>query len=314
MVGENKLRIGVVIPTYNRAHLITQALDCVRQQHLRPSEVIIIDDGSHDQTEQVVKEWQALWVTELAVSYQRQLNQGPGAARNRGVAYLTDCDAIAFLDSDDLWPVDHLAELSAYMQANPDAVACSRPFKETVFSAHGEMLAERLLSMELAPQLQGPLAIMASMPGTSATLVKRATFLAVGGFDEKMRYAEDRLLFMKIACQGRWGHLGGTPVIYRNQVKSATSDQLSNKPHQNSRICYVHRLDRALAQHVGQSSPWTAGANVALWKAWHRAGRHFDQQKKYKTAARYYARAFYYQRVGKSLGRMLAACIKSFLQ
>ncbi|MEO6699712.1 MAG: hypothetical protein ABIM24_10175, partial [Paraperlucidibaca sp.] len=74
------------------------------------------------------------------------------------------------------------------------------------------------------------------------------------------------------------------------------------------------RLDRALAHHVGQASPWTVGANVALWKAWHRAGRHFDKQKKYRTAARYYARAFQYQRVGKSLGRMIVAYIKSIVQ
>lgn len=310
MVGENKLKIGVVIPTYNRAYLIRDALECVRFQTAKPAYVIVVDDGSLDDTEHVVEQWQSNYHNELHVAYLRQANQGPGAARNRGVQHLSSCDFIAFLDSDDLWPNMHLAALLDYIEQFPDAVACSRPFMETVFNQQGEKLSERLLSTELEPRMQGPQAIMSSMPGTSATMIRREVFITVGGFDERMRYAEDRLLFMKIACQGRWGHLGGEPVIYRNQIKSALSDQLSNKPHQNSRVYYAHRLDRALAYHVSQATPWTVGANEALWKAWHRAGRHFDKQKKYRIAARYYARAFQYQRVGKSLGRMIVACLR----
>src|SRR5713101_4378980 len=89
-------RISAVIPTYNRGHIVGRAIESALGQELAPSEIIVVDDGSVDNTRSVVESYGQ------AVRYVRQSNRGVSAARNRGVkeaAY----EWIAFLDSDDFW-------------------------------------------------------------------------------------------------------------------------------------------------------------------------------------------------------------------
>lgn len=94
--------ISVIIPTYNRAHLIEQTLTSIVQQSYPPCEIIVVDDGSKDQTEAVVRHFGS------AVRYCRVKNGGQGPARNVG-ASLAKGSWLAFCDSDDLWHPDKLA-------------------------------------------------------------------------------------------------------------------------------------------------------------------------------------------------------------
>jgi hypothetical protein len=87
---------SIVIPTFNRAHLLAKTLASVASQDLADAEVLVIDDGSTDDTENVVRD------CGLKVRFERQSRKGPGAARNLGWN-LAGGDYIAFLDSDDLW-------------------------------------------------------------------------------------------------------------------------------------------------------------------------------------------------------------------
>ena len=97
--------ISIIIPTYNRASLIAIALDSVLAQTYRPIEIIVVDDGSADNTQEVVSEWAIETDLDLAVRYFHQANQGGCAARNRGLRESRG-EFINFLDSDDrLLPV-----------------------------------------------------------------------------------------------------------------------------------------------------------------------------------------------------------------
>lgn len=108
--------VSVIVPTYNRAHLIVATLDSVFQQTYRPVELFVVDDGSCDGTADVVNDWaeeKSAQDSEFSVRYLRQDNRGPSTARNRG---LSECSGgfIQFLDSDD---VLHQQKLSLQISA-----------------------------------------------------------------------------------------------------------------------------------------------------------------------------------------------------
>ncbi len=104
---------SVVIPTFNRARMIGATIEAVLRQNLRPSEIIVVDDGSVDDTASVVTGYAP------HVSYLRGENQGPPAARNRGLA-AARMPWIALCDSDDLWGSDHLAAIARLARAAPE--------------------------------------------------------------------------------------------------------------------------------------------------------------------------------------------------
>jgi glycosyltransferase involved in cell wall biosynthesis len=93
--------ISVIIPVFNGAAYIGQAIESVLGQTLAPDEVLVVDDGSTDSTAEIVRRYQP------RVSYRYQPNQGPGAARGLGIQE-SNGDLLAFIDSDDLWLPDKL--------------------------------------------------------------------------------------------------------------------------------------------------------------------------------------------------------------
>jgi glycosyltransferase involved in cell wall biosynthesis len=109
-VNGSDRRISAVIPTYNRAGLVERAIDSVLSQTHPPEEVVVIDDGSTDDTEERLVDYHPL------VRYIKQENGGDAIARNSGVAAATS-EWVAFLDSDDAWTVDHLARMAAALDA-----------------------------------------------------------------------------------------------------------------------------------------------------------------------------------------------------
>ena len=105
------LTISVVIPTYNYGRFIAEAIRSVFDQTLLPSEVIVVDDGSTDNTADIVREFREV------VKYVRQENAGVCAARNRGVLESTG-ELIAFLDADDIWEPTKLELQAAKFEAD----------------------------------------------------------------------------------------------------------------------------------------------------------------------------------------------------
>lgn len=109
--------VTVVIPTFNRAHLVSQAIESVLAQTMTDFELILVDDGSTDNTEAMSAAF-----ADPRIRYVRQNNSGPGIARNRGVAE-SNAELIAFLDSDDLWVPEKLAAVVTCAHAHPEVNA-----------------------------------------------------------------------------------------------------------------------------------------------------------------------------------------------
>jgi glycosyltransferase involved in cell wall biosynthesis len=109
--GEKDMtKVSVIIPTYNRAGLVTKTIESVLAQSFRDFEIIVIDDGSTDNTTEVLSAY--------PVKYIKQPNQGPGAARNTGIGLSTG-EYIAFLDSDDAYFKHTLAKSVAILDSHP---------------------------------------------------------------------------------------------------------------------------------------------------------------------------------------------------
>lgn len=125
------MRVSIIIPTYNRAHLICHSIDSILAQTYRDYEIIVIDDGSTDNTNDALKRYEG------RIKYVRQENKGFGAARNRGLEEVAG-EYIAFLDSDDLWKDYKLSLQVELMDRLPDADFLFTDF--TILKPSGDMV------------------------------------------------------------------------------------------------------------------------------------------------------------------------------
>jgi glycosyltransferase involved in cell wall biosynthesis len=179
--------VSVVIPSYNAAAFLAEAVASVRAQTYPAAEVVVVDDASPDRSADVAESLGARVVRQEA-------NRGPSAARNRGVAVATG-DVVAFLDADDAWLPWHLELCVAALGANPRAaVACTEPIP----------WGAQPPSRPAAPRFEVPgdatLALLGeSFVEQAGAVVRRAAVAEAGGYDESRRYAEDYDLWLRIA-------------------------------------------------------------------------------------------------------------------
>lgn len=188
------MTISVVIPCYNRAHLVGDAIRSALAQTVQPSEIIVVDDGSKDGSEAIASGFSG-------VRCLRQTNAGPSAARNAGIQAATG-DWVAFLDSDDLWPPTRLSSQLALLEAHPDLVFIFG--REAKFSVGCTPVKVNDGHAQPTGRLADPFGQMmrdVNIP-TSGVLVRRDALLAAGGFDNSLRLCEDCDLWMRLALAG----------------------------------------------------------------------------------------------------------------
>lgn len=144
---DNKPLVSVIIPAFNRANYLPDAIDSILNQGINNLEIMVVDDGSTDHTEQVLKKYGP------KVRYLYQENQGPGAARNHGMREAGG-EYIAFLDSDDLWKPGKLkAELTFFEQDSELEAIIS----DAEFFRDGKLeLASRFAVSKMEPMPQTP--------------------------------------------------------------------------------------------------------------------------------------------------------------
>ena len=205
--------ISVVIPTYNRYELLKRALKSVYSQTYTPKEVIIIDDGSSDETYKIKDIFPQ-------VIYHYQENSGVSSARNLGIKKST-CKWITFLDSDDEWHQDKLKLQGEYHKNNPDilmsytdekwirdGVEVKMPKKYRKIG--GEIFTECLSHCFIAP---------------SATIMHKELLEKVGLFDESLEVCEDYDLWLRVALNNQIGLIDEKLIT----KYGGSADQLSMK-------------------------------------------------------------------------------------
>jgi glycosyltransferase involved in cell wall biosynthesis len=194
--------VSVIIPTFNRARVVTRAIDSVLGQTYRPVEVLVIDDGSTDETPEVLKSYGDAIVAVV------QENAGPAAARNRGIRESRG-DLIAFLDSDDLWLAAKLErQVDLLQRAGEDVPCCLCDTLMKMGEGHEESSFQ--ISCLGLPEPQGlwinPAPVLATrfVLFCQAALIRRRFLLDCGGFDERLWLMEDHDLALRLALRGPW--------------------------------------------------------------------------------------------------------------
>jgi glycosyltransferase involved in cell wall biosynthesis len=199
-----------IIPTYNRKDWVLEAVRSVMSQTHGPHEILVVDDGSTDDTVKALEGWPVRVIT--------QGNAGPSSARNHGT-HLAKSEWVAFLDSDDLWEKDKLRVQMEYALSNPEFplihtgeswIRNGTPLKQKKHHRkEGGWLYRRSLELCLI--------------SPSSVLMKKSFFLEMGGFDENLPAAEDYDLWLRICLEHPVGFIEDPLTIKRG----GHGDQLS---------------------------------------------------------------------------------------
>ena len=224
-MSAKKPPVSVIIPSYNRGWILKEAVDSVLSQEFYDFELIVVDDGSEDNSPDIL----ASYGNRIKVI--RQENKGVSSARNKGIA-LSSGRYIAFLDSDDLWLPGKLSAQLAFFESNPVALICQT---EEIWLKNGK----RVNPGKRHKKISGfyfEKSLELCMVSPSAVMVKRTLFDMVGLFDETLPACEDYDMWLRVNCRHPI-YLIDTPLIIK---RGGHKDQLSG----------MHSLDKYRIQSI----------------------------------------------------------------
>ena len=244
--------ISVLIPAYNAANFILEALDSVSAQSRPPDQIIVVDDGSTDNTTELVRRWSADKC--IAVDLIRQKNMGLPGARNRGIRQ-SGFELIALLDADDLYLPDHLAKMEHVIRSQPGVIAAfgdgvtfgpsgidSAPFSRC------RAIAAASTTDGSGIYILGKDLYRSLLPGNyimpCSFVFRREAAMKMGLFDESLRYIEDRDFMLRLSKEGSFAFLDRVTVRARVHGSNITH------PKNTIRNTYfvLRVLEKALAQ------------------------------------------------------------------
>lgn len=210
--GRGAAVISVIIPTYNRAAFVREAVASVLGQSSLPGEVIVVDDGSTDETRQ------SLAAFSRQIHYVRAPHAGVSAARNAGIK-LARGEWLAFLDSDDLWLPGKLEAQERFMLDHPGIQVFQT---DEIWIRNGRRINPKRYHCKPEGHCFERL-LERCLVSPSAVLIHHTVFDAVGPFDEHLPACEDYDLWLRVGCRYPIGLLNVPLVIKRG----GHPDQLS---------------------------------------------------------------------------------------
>jgi glycosyltransferase involved in cell wall biosynthesis len=205
--------ISVIIPTYRHAAYVLQTLESVFAQTFQDFEVIVVNDGSPDDTAEVLRPLAATG----RIRYFEQENAGQASARNRGINEARG-EYIALVDDDDLWPPDKLEWQMSAFQNNPGAVLVYGYAARVGGSAMHSPPIHLAPSGNVLDHFVGGTWI--SSPGQ--TLIHAGTLKKIGGFDPRVWGADDWDLYIRLAQAGKFQFINRCALKYRVHAGNAS--------------------------------------------------------------------------------------------
>ena len=226
--------ISVVVTCYNSARFVADALKSILEQTRPPIEILVIDDGSTDDTAQVVASFD-----DPRIRYVHQENAGVSAARNRGIE-LARGDLIGFLDADDIWRPKMLEVEGALLDAAPDVALVFSDFQRfedgtgrlmgTQFRNYSELATSpcRPAAEPDAFYLEGDafctLIRFADVPAFSCAMLYRRPIAAAVRFDPRLKVCEDMAFMLGVLLHGGGGYTRAVLCDVRRHSDNATKD------------------------------------------------------------------------------------------
>ncbi|VVN78581.1 glycosyltransferase family 2 protein [Pseudomonas fluorescens] len=295
--------VCVVIPMYNAATTIQKTLESLCHQSRLPDNVIVIDDGSTDPGPQIVRDFAAPFPLTLL----QQPNGGPGSARNKGILRAKET-FIAFLDADDQW---HPQKLEKQLALYAELCRLGHPvglidcYQMSEFSDGTRQLEAR----RKGGRHFSDFIYCNVINGTSGVVVVREVIVALGGFDPSIHFAEDRLLWTRIA--ERW-EIHTMPQILI--TRGVDRGNMTAQPHKY----YPHKvkfIELYLARYGAQLSKqqridFVLGNHADFLNAFSRLGEHAQVIRVFRKMLEHSWQALIFAN-GKPTLRYLYACLKT---
>lgn len=209
-------KVSIIIPAYNSAEYIKQAVDSALGQTYKNVEIVVVDDGSTDNTAGVL----APYIKENNIKYIHQENEGAGMARNKGINNSSG-EIVAFLDADDIWMPDKL-EKQIPLLSNPDiGVVYSdiEIFGDSFVALRHSEIASGFYRGNILKHL-----IKGNFIPTSSVVMRRSIFGIIDGFADNSRFytVEDYEFWLRVATITKFDYVSDSLVKYR-----VHKDQLS---------------------------------------------------------------------------------------
>lgn len=202
--GARAQRVSVIIPTFNSAGMVLEAVESVLGQTVPADEIIVVDDGSTDETAEVLAPYFD------RIRYLKQENQGVAAARNRGIAEATG-DLIAFLDADDVWHSRKLELQVRVISERPEVGMVGT----RIFDWPGAVSEMKYKQNQIYSRVAWWELVVRNRFTASSVMVRRALLEKVGPFDEQLQGPEDLDLWLRIAEVAEVGNLRAALTGYR---------------------------------------------------------------------------------------------------
>lgn len=216
---KRQARVSVVMPSYNNATYLKAAIDSVLDQDYPNLELIVVDDGSTDDSVTILKGYGE------RIRFICQSNQGPAAARNTGLREVSG-DYVAFHDSDDLWLPGKVHAQVELLQQHPEYVACytrwlvwdGSEMKQPLLNPHEDLI----ISDFGTGWLYVPL-LKVSLLHTITVMIRRDAVRQVGFFSEDLRIGEDHHYWLRLSRLGQIAKLKSVYALYRENPRSTTN-------------------------------------------------------------------------------------------
>jgi len=207
------IEISVVIPLYNASKTIVSTINSVLEQSYKVSEIVLINDGSIDNSSNIVRDVFKEYLDTNFIVLIDKKNEGPSAARNIGVK-IAKHEWIAFLDSDDQWVYNKIAEQIDVIKNNKNINVCGTCSNILNFNKKGTFFFVSYKQL-----------LFKNYFSTSSVLLKKESFLHSKGFDESQKYSEDYGLWLEILfCENSCVVLNKKLLLYN----VFEEDRLSN--------------------------------------------------------------------------------------
>ncbi len=226
---------SIIIPAYNRGAFLREAMASVSAQTERDFELIIVDDGSTDETQSLC----ASYGGELRYFYQSR--RGVSAARNLGMQHAAG-ELIAFLDSDDLWQPQKLARQAQWLAAHPDILLCHT---DEIWIRRGRRVNQKKIHRKAGGWIY-PMCLPRCVISPSAVVMRRELFEHTGVFDEALPICEDYDLWLRVAARFAAGFIAEPLIIKRG----GHEDQLSHSEWGSDRYRVYALLKILAAGHL----------------------------------------------------------------
>lgn len=204
--------LTAIVPVYNRPTVVLEALDSIAAQATPPDRLVVVDDGSDDGTVANVRRWLEEHGERCGGELIEVDHGGAPRAINAGVERACDCQVMGILDSDDLWPPDYVQAMKRAMAEDADAVAAT--CDKVSISYPGER--REMVRLDSIPPDATEWIFRHGAAGQSNTVFRVETVRAIGGFNPETRTGSDLDLMLRLSVHGRWRHVPGPVVTYRD--------------------------------------------------------------------------------------------------